>query len=1214
MRFRRDLFGVSGQDPAEIGEAVEVAQDFGIELFFAGAERGDVALGATAGDAGEIERGGKRRITRDHPVFGIKRLVFFELGDDGGDAIGHGNAGQFKPVLRIARPVIGGGGQFAHDNDEVFLRGEDLLGDEGVGANGAGEAEGGCEFIDAAVGVHAWIGFGDAPPVHERGFSFVAGSGDDGHREKCRAFRGNANTIAGERPRFGLTDGGLRLGFFHDRGADGLAFLDQLDLAMSREACAGRDEVSHDHVFLEAAQFVHFAQRCRFGENARRILEGGGGNEAISFQRGFGDAQQDRNGFGGFTAFLDDSFVFLLEIELVHLVAPEQRSVAGVGDFHLAQHLAYDDLDVFVVNLDALEAIDLLHFVDQMFLQFLRAADLQDFVRHDGAFGQLLAFLHVIAFEHDDVFGERDEVFFLGAGLGIFDDQAPFTAHGAAHFGNDAVDLGDLGSVLGTARFEQLGNARQTAGNVFCLGDFARRFSQQRAGAHFLAFFHDDMGAGRDGIAGQHFLLLVHNHDLRMQIFLMLDDHCAHESGRFIHLAFDGDSSNHVAEFDLAAVLGEDGDVVRIPLDEGFTFLDRSAIVLGNHGADDDVVTLQLAAFLVVHADRAVFVQHDPTTVQRLHGSQIIEPDRAVVFGFDDRLLEGLAGGATDVEGAHGQLRAGLADGLSGDDAHSFAQLHKFARREVASVTHGANAPAAFAGQHGTDFELFNADALQFGSDLLVDVLVDLDDFSLLINWVGDRFAAHAADDALAKIDHFLVALVNGTHHDAVDGAAILFGDDDVLGGVHEFARQISGIGRVEGGIGETLAGAVRGDEVFQYAQAFAEVGNDRALDDFAAGLGHQAAHTGELAHLLSIAARAGIDHEKDGIVFLAILIFLQLAEHDVGNLVTGVGPDIDDFVVALAVGDDAAPILLLDEANLFVGIFQLGLLPLRDDHVLDSNGDPGPGGFAEPEFLQFIQRGHGDCGTRCPVTAPDDIAELLFAGRFIEETKFGWPNLVEYDATGSGLDDAGLGVAKNGLLPLVRILEKNSVVRFDGPFDHGKFHFRGVRKEGQAAILFSQPRVLRDVITAQGNVLTGRGDWFAAGGRENVVGCQHEHARYQLGVHREGDVHGHLVAVEIGIVSCANQRMNANGFPLDQQRLESLDGQAMQSRRAIQQYGMTFCDFLQNVPHFRRLPFNHFLGAAHGVHIAQVFEPPNDEGLEEHQRHLLWQTALMQF
>ncbi len=44
---------------------------------------------------------------------------------------------------------------------------------------------------------------------------------------------------------------------------------------------------------------------------------------------------------------------------------------------------------------DALQAIDLLHFVDEVLLQFLRAADVEDFVRVDRAFGQLLAFLDV---------------------------------------------------------------------------------------------------------------------------------------------------------------------------------------------------------------------------------------------------------------------------------------------------------------------------------------------------------------------------------------------------------------------------------------------------------------------------------------------------------------------------------------------------------------------------------------------------------------------------------------------------------------------------------------------------------------------------------------------------------------------------------------------------------------------------------------------------
>src|SRR6516164_11534034 len=69
-----------------------------------------------------------------------------------------------------------------------------------------------------------------------------------------------------------------------------------------------------------------------------------------------------------------------------------------------------------------------------------------------------------------------------------------------------------------------------------------------------------------------------------------------------------------------------------------------------------------------------------------------------------------------------------------------------------------------------------------------------------------------------------------------------------------------------------------------------------------------------------------------------------------------------------------------------------------------------------------------------------------------------------------------------------------------------------------------------------------------------------------------------------------------------------------MQSRRAIEQHRVTLGHFLQNVPHLRSLALNHLLRAAHRMHVTEVFEPTDDERLEKHQRHLLWQTTLIQF
>src|SRR5438309_251593 len=101
---------------------------------------------------------------------------------------------------------------------------------------------------------------------------------------------------------------------------------------MLRESSARWNQVTHDHVLFESTQTIDLAERRSFGEHASRVLKRRRRNKAVGFERGFGDTEQNGNCLGRFTAFLDDLLVLFLEVELVDLIAPEQRSVARIGN------------------------------------------------------------------------------------------------------------------------------------------------------------------------------------------------------------------------------------------------------------------------------------------------------------------------------------------------------------------------------------------------------------------------------------------------------------------------------------------------------------------------------------------------------------------------------------------------------------------------------------------------------------------------------------------------------------------------------------------------------------------------------------------------------------------------------------------------------------------------------------------------------------------
>src|SRR6266567_2209985 len=269
--------------------------------------------------------------------------------------------------------------------------------------------------------------------------------------------------------------------------------------------------------------------------------------------------------------------------------------------------------------------------------------------------------------------------------------------------------------------------------------------------------------------------------------------HELRQAGDIIDLLLDGEAGAEVVKLHGASRFSQDREGERIPFGKDLAMGDVLTVLNAQARAVNDVVALLLAALFIHDGDEAGAVHSDGGAPAALDELEVHELDHTVVARFERGALGNASGSSTDVERAHGELRAGFTNGLRGNDADGFAELDHAAGGEVATVAESANTTAGFTGEHGTD--------------------------------------AHAQ-----RLD-FDAGFNDGLDVNTVARAAVPFVDDHVLSNVDETAGQVAGISGLERGIGQALARAVRGDEVFQDGQAFAEVGGDGCLNDFAGRL-----------------------------------------------------------------------------------------------------------------------------------------------------------------------------------------------------------------------------------------------------------------------------------------------------------------------------------------------------------------------------------------
>src|SRR6516225_2231243 len=490
---------------------------------------------------------------------------------------------------------------------------------------------------------------------------------------------------------------------------------------------------------------------------------------------------------GRFLALFARPRVDLVELDLVDLLALDQLGLARVVDLHFLQHLANDHLDVLVVDRNALQAIDVLDLVDEIGGELLDALDRQDVVRRRIAFDDGVALLDQV-------------VLGLFALIGRLDDDATLVLVVAPE-ADGARGLGDNRRLLGPPRLEQLRHPRQAAGDVAGLGALGRDARDDVARLHLRSRIDRDDGVDGELVARlaaarqlHGLVVLVLDHDRRVQIDpaagAPVGHHALGDAGRFVERLRHRLALDQVLESDRALDLGEDRPGIGIPLRDALAALDLVIVLDQQARAVLDAVHRSLGPVGIEHGDDHVAGHGNRLPVGVLHHVLVLDLDRAVEVRLDHRLLRDLRG-AADMERAHGELRARLADRLRGDDAHRLAHIDRGAAGEIAPVALGAHAPAGLTGEHGADAQFLHASDLD-GLDLrLFEQRAFLDD-DLVRGRIAHVLGGGAAEDAAFERSHHGAGVDDGADLDPRRRAAVLRRDDAVLRHVDQSTREVA--------------------------------------------------------------------------------------------------------------------------------------------------------------------------------------------------------------------------------------------------------------------------------------------------------------------------------------------------------------------------------------------------------------------------------------
>ena len=260
------------------------------------------------------------------------------------------------------------------------------------------------------------------------------------------------------------------------------------------------------------------------------------------------------------------------------------------------------------------------------------------------------------------------------------------------------------------------------------------------------------------------------------------------------------------------------------------------------------------ALFILDHVGRPVYLRGDCLTLGRSGLKKFLYPGQTAG--------DIKPGDTAGMEGTQCELGARFTDTLRGNYADGGVELNDAPASQVSAIAHLAHAPLRLAEEGRPDLDSGYPGGCNFICFRLVNFLVSVDDDFPGFG-VDHRAGGQPADGPLGKGRQQPLVRWFG-YPDAIHRAAVLFKDDDILGDVNEAPGKVTAVRCPQRRVGQSFAGTVGGDKVFQNTVPFAEARLDRKFDYLTGRVGHQAAHAGHLRNLGNITLGARGGHHVD--------------------------------------------------------------------------------------------------------------------------------------------------------------------------------------------------------------------------------------------------------------------------------------------------------------------------------------------------------------